>query len=898
MNRILLFIVLLLPLMAGATHNRAGEITYRHISGFTYEATITTCTKTSVIADREFLELSWGDGLIDSLQRESITFVSGADAQINVYRGTHTYSGPGQYIMQMIDPNRNLGVQNIPASVEVQFAIQSLLIIHPQAGQNNSVLLLNPAKDDACLNRLWQHNPGAFDPDGDLLRFSLITNLAADLDGDGLADPIPNYAFPDDHTGNPNDIFWIDENTGTVSWDVTSAPVGEYNIAILIEEFRTIEGVDFKVGHVIRDMQINIITCDNNPPQIENINDTCIVAFTNLNFEVNATDPDGDFVNIVASGGPLSQTAQPAFFTPGPAGSGTGTFSWTPTCSEVRLAPYQVLFQASDISITQNMSAYETMNITVIAPPVLNPTATPIPNGFELNWTSSTPCLNGLTSAQVNQGAYKIYRRQGEFGFVPDHCETGVPAYTGYNLIGTVNGLNNTSYTDTENVFYGGQFCYMVVLCLPDGSESIASVEFCAELDKEMPVITNVSVEETATENGQIYIAWSPASDIDTDVFSGPYRYDLFYGLTAGGANTLIYSSEPNPDLLNEDTLFTHTGINTLEQQHFYRVNLWSGDDFVASSAVASSIFLEADVDDGMITLFFNVSVPWINDTYEVFRRDPGASDFVSVAVVDDPFYTDVGLSNTFEYCYFVTSTGGYDAPGTIDPIINDSQILCAIPVDLTPPCIPEFSVEGDCENEVVFLSWTNPNNSCEDTDDADIYHIWYAPTDSEDLTLFAVIDNANDTTYIFNEGNTIGSIAGCYAITALDSLTPGIDGELRRNESDFSEIFCVDNCPFYFLPNIFSPNNDGVNDVFTAFPWKFVESVDFFIYNRWGGLVYETSDPNVNWNGTDFETGEICSDGTYYYVARVNTIRLSGIVTEELTGTITLVDGKNPFRE
>ncbi|MEI2420235.1 hypothetical protein V6O07_08170, partial [Arthrospira platensis SPKY2] len=68
------------------------------------------------------------------------------------------------------------------------------------------------------------------------------------------------------------------------------------------------------------------------------------------------------------------------------------------------------------------------------------------------------------------------------FGFEPSHCETGVPAYTGYNLVGTVSGLNNTSYTDTQNVFFGGEFCYMVVMCLPDGSESLASVEFCASL--------------------------------------------------------------------------------------------------------------------------------------------------------------------------------------------------------------------------------------------------------------------------------------------------------------------------------------------------------------------------------------------------------------------------------
>ena len=186
-----ILLLLLISVSAWATHNRAGEITYRHLGGLTYEATITTCTKTSVIADREFLELTWGDGILDTLDRESITPVPGMDAQINIYRGTHTYTGPGQYLLQMIDPNRNEGVQNIPNSVEQQFALQSLLVIHPIAGHNNSVQLLNPAKESACLYQIWQHNPSAFDPDGDLLRFSLITNLGVDFDDDGIANPRP-----------------------------------------------------------------------------------------------------------------------------------------------------------------------------------------------------------------------------------------------------------------------------------------------------------------------------------------------------------------------------------------------------------------------------------------------------------------------------------------------------------------------------------------------------------------------------------------------------------------------------------------------------------------------------------------------------------------------------------
>ncbi|MCH2198530.1 MAG: gliding motility-associated C-terminal domain-containing protein [Flavobacteriales bacterium] len=896
-----LLIFAFISMAALATHNRAGEITYTHISGFTYEVVITTCTKSSVIADRQWLNINWGDlptgGTLDSLERESISPVPDADAQINIYRGTHTYSGPGQYLIQMADPNRNEGVHNIPNSVEEEFCVQTLLIINPQAGHNNSVQLLNPAKEEACLARVWQHNPGAYDPDGDILTYSLITPLGRDLDEDGWNDPVPGYELPDDYTESPDDIFFIDPNDGTVTWDVTSWPPGEYNIAILIEEWREVAGQLVKVGHVIRDMQILVEQCPNNPPIIEEVLDTCVEAFTNLTLQIAASDIDGDPIDLEAFGGPLTEVENQAFFTDN--NDDTGVFSWTPECEEVRLNPYQVTFKATDFSTTVDLSDFMTVNITVVAPAVENPTVEPDGNSFVLNWDPNI-CIDHLTDLQVSQSVYKIYRRQGSYGFEPDFCETGVPDYTGFELIDTVEGLENTNYIDTEGVFFGGEFCYMIVTCFPDGAESYASEEFCASIIKEVPVMTNADVNVTDATNGEIYVAWSPATQLDQENFPGPYYYELLHGEGYGGANDVIFTSTPNANLFNEDTTFVHTGIDTETTAHTYRVNLFSGEDFVGSAFQASSLYLELESGDETITLFVNDLTPWTNTQYEIYRLDPGETDFALIATVDEPIYEDIGLPNNVEICYYVQSIGAYTVPesGTIDPILNKSQEACGFAVDLTPPCPPELSIEPDCELEQAFLTWTNPNESCELTDDTELYNLYYAPTTDQDLEFVVTLTGAELTEYIWNEEGDLNSIAGCYAVTALDSLTPDLNGDIRRNESEFSNVVCIDNCPLYFLPNVFSPNNDGSNDVFTAFPFKFVESVEFFVFNRWGIQVFETRDPLVSWDGTDQETGEICADGTYYYTARVNTIRLEGIVVEELSGTITLLDGLNPVKE
>jgi gliding motility-associated-like protein len=169
---------------------------------------------------------------------------------------------------------------------------------------------------------------------------------------------------------------------------------------------------------------------------------------------------------------------------------------------------------------------------------------------------------------------------------------------------------------------------------------------------------------------------------------------------------------------------------------------------------------------------------------------------------------------------------------------------------------------------------------------------IFWAPFDGGELLFYDEVTGDDLTSYEFNAYNQERTIAGCFAISAFDSLQPGPNGELTRNLSVWSDTLCADNCPFYFLPNVFSPNADGQNDRFEPFPWKFVDSVDVRIFNRTGGLVFQTQNPNIEWDGQHWEGG-MCADGVYFYTARVYTRRLSGIVEERLHGEIHLFDGR-----
>jgi gliding motility-associated-like protein len=103
--------------------------------------------------------------------------------------------------------------------------------------------------------------------------------------------------------------------------------------------------------------------------------------------------------------------------------------------------------------------------------------------------------------------------------------------------------------------------------------------------------------------------------------------------------------------------------------------------------------------------------------------------------------------------------------------------------------------------------------------------------------------------------------------------------------------VVCLDNCPTYELPNIITPDFDGLNDILKPFPYRSIESIDFKIFNRYGTLLYETTDPDILWNATDQKTKNLVSSGTYYYTLMLNTIRLQGIVPVFQEGYIQILN-------
>ena len=73
-----------------------------------------------------------------------------------------------------------------------------------------------------------------------------------------------------------------------------------------------------------------------------------------------------------------------------------------------------------------------------------------------------------------------------------------------------------------------------------------------------------------------------------------------------------------------------------------------------------------------------------------------------------------------------------------------------------------------------------------------------------------------------------------------------------------------VIDCGNVFIPNVFSPNENNMDDELCIFGWECLNDVVFRIYNRWGELIFETTDPSICWDGKFRE--EYVSSGAFAY--------------------------------
>ncbi len=145
----------------------------------------------------------------------------------------------------------------------------------------------------------------------------------------------------------------------------------------------------------------------------------------------------------------------------------------------------------------------------------------------------------------------------------------------------------------------------------------------------------------------------------------------------------------------------------------------------------------------------------------------------------------------------------------------------------------------------------------------------------------FVLLDAGFGFNYLWNNGNTT-------QYNHIDTTGLIIVDVSNKCGDDIDSIYVtVEECIYkIYVPNCFTPNGDGMNDLFSpkgySLDWN---TFEMFIYNRWGEQIYFTNDVNKGWDGT--KDGNKCPLGVYAWLLKVKDIYGDFV---KRSGTVTLL--------
>jgi gliding motility-associated-like protein len=182
-------------------------------------------------------------------------------------------------------------------------------------------------------------------------------------------------------------------------------------------------------------------------------------------------------------------------------------------------------------------------------------------------------------------------------------------------------------------------------------------------------------------------------------------------------------------------------------------------------------------------------------------------------------------------------------------------------------------------------LYWVRVSNgACTATDTLNINALFPTPRnfleDTFRLCLGEPIEVPGYARYLWSSGETIAT----YKVKQFGPLSLGVtttEGCVGIDQT----IIVSNNCKLVFIPNAFSPNGDGLNEVFRPTFGVPVTGYQAIIFNRWGQQMQLSSDPQKGWDGR--WNGKDAPLGVYYYIIRFTD---GGGERHERTGSVTLL--------
>jgi len=305
-------------------------------------------------------------------------------------------------------------------------------------------------------------------------------------------------------------------------------------------------------------------------------------------------------------------------------------------------------------------------------------------------------------------------------------------------------------------------------------------------------------------------------------------------------------------------------------------------------------IFGDMVCEGDLATLSINTNMPLF---YQWSTGDSTSS------VVVTPFVTTtytVRVEDTIG-CFVDTSTIAYVYPNPIASVSPDVEICAGETATLTASGGVDYQwnngnttaqIQVNPQQTTTYTVTVSDLNNCHDTDTGVVVLL---PTPiaqimSSDDTVCkgspATLTASEGDVFLWSTGETTKSILAYPRENGNYSVSVGLLGtQSVCSDTAYYTLF-VERCNKFFIPSAFTPNGDGLNDKFGINGvFSNVENFNFYIYDRWGNLVFSTTDPNKWWDGT--KEGNAMIAGVYTFK-----VTIKEIFEEEyyLTGSIHLI--------
>lgn len=482
--------------------------------------------------------------------------------------------------------------------------------------------------------------------------------------------------------------------------------------------------------------------------------------------------------------------------------------------------------------------------------------------------------------------------------------------------------ITSSSAQNPTNICYNTVGSFDIQLIISNGSAfdtltKIITVTDIPQIDlgADVTICKGKNLMLDATTNGAAYLwstgATTPSIQVNT---AGTYWVEATIG-TCVARDTILVNTFDLPVIsLGNDTSFCD--VNTFTLNAFnpnFTAYLWQDNSNLDSFVVNNTGDYSVTITDGngcqtadTIRLNFH-NTPDLelgNDTIICQYQTVLLNAFAQDATY---FWND----NTTNSTLAVTESGTY----IVAISLGACQISDTIKVDVTPT--PFIFLGNDtmiCEGKTALLSaedvtatnyfwqdgssfssfevseagtysvFVNYNNGCFNTDTIEflpelpIYKTLPADTffcKNMELILNAYQENA--LSYQWEGASAYWKLNDYQSSQFIVNLEGNYSVIINNGCRDLLQNVSVtkDDCGCYpFIPNAFTPNNDGNNDAFQIYNNCPISNYELRIFDRWGGLAFQSNDINEHWNGT--VNGEAV-DGVYVWMLTYQTLGSDG---------------------